>query len=633
VNLVMLDWMQKHKHLLYQYMESRVPTALRIDYTFKMARKTFKVVDKKRINPYRSFLTILDETGHPIAFLACTNHEKFDTELEDILKRIKRRCDEANKPLKLIYVDNCCQVRNFLQSIFGKDCKVMLDLFHWLQRWEAAFACDTDEASLYMNGLSACIKVPDHEEFEAARLKYEQLGQKMPSIGTLRKRGEITQKHTPEPKKQLELVTSFVKYLKKRDQVIRCTNITHPATKMKHVFRLNNIGPQKKTLEAFLTKQFSHISEGCLSCPQINNNLRTANGKIIQGGETSSSENVHCQYNAAAHHRCFGTTCAASITTKINFDQSVKVRKDKYGEQLGETKDPLNAALCNSLCIQLGLQPHYPAFQAPLEPPKGSYGYDSCGGDSIEAVYLAYFAKTKEKIEKELKLMKQNLEKNVPDGPKIVDEYEWNVTDEKVNDRIQKELEKKGVDPRVFVDSFEDEDSSETGRCFLERILWALPNEDNTGLPFEYDTTNPTTGDRARDEAHQFDQILEAYCEGGFAGKKVRSFKFIPADFRIEWQLAMIVEDHKRKKGENHCTLAAKTEAQLQEHFNKMHTQSKTSAQEKELLENQELKTLQVRVSSRASGANVDAEKRAERTSANPRLPPTPFPSSTALGR
>ena len=52
--------------------------------------------------------------------------------VEQLLSNLKCQHENAGKPISYICVDNCCQVREKLTTMFGK-VTVVLDLFHAIQ--------------------------------------------------------------------------------------------------------------------------------------------------------------------------------------------------------------------------------------------------------------------------------------------------------------------------------------------------------------------------------------------------------------------------------------------------------------------------------------------------------------------
>lgn len=56
------------------------------------------------------------------------------SDVQDTLLHLKQRICSNGNQVKEFFIDNCCSWRNCLQSVFGKDLKVYLDLFHVVKR-------------------------------------------------------------------------------------------------------------------------------------------------------------------------------------------------------------------------------------------------------------------------------------------------------------------------------------------------------------------------------------------------------------------------------------------------------------------------------------------------------------------
>ena len=84
-------------------------------------------------DPYGSVFIVLNEDGDVVAwqFTKTTSLE----EVKPLLLKLKKRIQ--NESL-VINTDNCCQVRQQIQDIFGQGVVVKLDLFHAVQRVEAS---------------------------------------------------------------------------------------------------------------------------------------------------------------------------------------------------------------------------------------------------------------------------------------------------------------------------------------------------------------------------------------------------------------------------------------------------------------------------------------------------------------
>ena len=102
------------------------------DHTFKVAANIgIHLQDKKWVAQYDSLFCILNEEGQVVAW-QLTKGTSFN-QVETLLKGLKSRLDKQGVVLKAVYVDNCCQVCQKVQNVFG-NVPVKLDLFHAISR-------------------------------------------------------------------------------------------------------------------------------------------------------------------------------------------------------------------------------------------------------------------------------------------------------------------------------------------------------------------------------------------------------------------------------------------------------------------------------------------------------------------
>ena len=103
------------------------------DHTFKVAANIgIFLENQKWVTQYDSLFCVLNEKGQVVAW-QLTKGTSFD-HVQILLKNLKTRLDKQGVTLKAVYVDNCCQVRQKVQNIFGNEVPVKLDLFHAISR-------------------------------------------------------------------------------------------------------------------------------------------------------------------------------------------------------------------------------------------------------------------------------------------------------------------------------------------------------------------------------------------------------------------------------------------------------------------------------------------------------------------
>ena len=88
--------------------------------------------DSRWTTQYNSLFCVLNHLGQVVTW-RLTPQLQF-LKVENVLIALKQRLDSQGKCLKEFYIDNCCSWRKKLQSVFGPNLVVYLDLFHALKR-------------------------------------------------------------------------------------------------------------------------------------------------------------------------------------------------------------------------------------------------------------------------------------------------------------------------------------------------------------------------------------------------------------------------------------------------------------------------------------------------------------------
>ena len=123
-------FLQNEEHYLNEMITILVTDSISFDHTFKVASNIgYLREDKKWISVYDSLMLVLNGDGKVLSW-QLTKGTSF-VEISSLLQDIARR---AQNQLKIIYVDDCCKLRNKIREIFGYNITVKLDLFHAIQR-------------------------------------------------------------------------------------------------------------------------------------------------------------------------------------------------------------------------------------------------------------------------------------------------------------------------------------------------------------------------------------------------------------------------------------------------------------------------------------------------------------------
>lgn len=88
--------------------------------------------DKKWINQYSALFCVISNLGQIVTW-RLTSSVMFSS-VEGLLVALQDRLVKQGVKVKEFYVDNCCSWRLKLQSVFGPDLRVLLDIFHAVKR-------------------------------------------------------------------------------------------------------------------------------------------------------------------------------------------------------------------------------------------------------------------------------------------------------------------------------------------------------------------------------------------------------------------------------------------------------------------------------------------------------------------
>ena len=106
---------------------------LSFDHTFKVATNIgFLRADNKWVCQYDSVFIVFNANGKILTW-QFTKGTGFDN-VKSILQHIHRRSQSQAHTINTVYIDNCCHWRAKIRAVFGEQVKVLLDLFHAVQR-------------------------------------------------------------------------------------------------------------------------------------------------------------------------------------------------------------------------------------------------------------------------------------------------------------------------------------------------------------------------------------------------------------------------------------------------------------------------------------------------------------------
>ena len=140
---------------------------MKIDFEYKIVKKVHVYCGVgKAFRPYKCLATVQSEDNQTVYYKMCQGSEAID-ETRNGLEHVR---DQNTKAVCVIYVDNCCSVRQKLLSIFPDAC-VKLDPLHYMKRWDAVlFDANSEEAAIFRGRMRRAMFVVDNEEFQCVKV-------------------------------------------------------------------------------------------------------------------------------------------------------------------------------------------------------------------------------------------------------------------------------------------------------------------------------------------------------------------------------------------------------------------------------------------------------------------------------
>lgn len=126
-------FMENKKHFTNCMVNEMAEQWISLDHTFKVASNIgINNPDCRWAKQFSSLLCVLNEVGKVLTW-KLTKSEAFE-HVEDMLQGLKARHEANGIKFKGACIDNCCHWRSKLQTVFGNDFVVVLDLFHAISR-------------------------------------------------------------------------------------------------------------------------------------------------------------------------------------------------------------------------------------------------------------------------------------------------------------------------------------------------------------------------------------------------------------------------------------------------------------------------------------------------------------------
>jgi hypothetical protein len=279
---------------------------LKIDFNYKLASKIRVWTGPgQSFTPFKCLVTIQNEDGLTVFWKALKQSESFAEITQDLLRlrhRLNRNLAATQPPtegptpqaVKVVYVDNCCQVCISLKRCFP-GVLVKLDAFHWLKRWsEMLQDPKSGHGGVFRALMSRALFTCGPDEFDNAKQRLIQRGKASPTTREIMKEANTV---IPPPFLLRSNVEAVLKYCMAKDAaaerelVLRVEGGDSPMPA--HFFT------SKPNVVKYVTrKQMRHVDKGCLSDPptELGNIFRYNEKKkccyVARGTNTNERDNL-----------------------------------------------------------------------------------------------------------------------------------------------------------------------------------------------------------------------------------------------------------------------------------------------------------------------------------------------------
>jgi len=360
---------QRRKALQEGKMRSHTAKIWKMDWHYKLPKKV-KVYEKKgkSFAPYKSALSVQQEDALTIFWKFYPGAESIGMAERD-LRLLKQRHlllgADKDDP-KMCYFDNCCNVRNKLQSILGAHVLVKCDVFHWGTRWNVIlFDLKSKKTSIFRQLMRRALYVMEDEEINRAR---DVLQQKKKNH-TQREVMKMAKGTIPPPDILEQRVMSVIHALMEKDLLDDKKRMADPTLKPDRFFKAG-----AETLNV-IVNQMEHVKKDCLSDPPSDvvqiHRFNAKNKKTYTARSTGTNEVDNLQLHKLLDTPSIGLTRADRL---IN-DYYERSNENKLVNRMG--KEPEATSRTGHLQMLQGLADQCGFSDFPIKKPSYPVNLDS----------------------------------------------------------------------------------------------------------------------------------------------------------------------------------------------------------------------------------------------------------------
>jgi hypothetical protein len=366
IDRVMATNFSYRKKLQEAKMRNIPASVLKIDWSYKLPPKV-KVYTGRgdSFSPFKSHVVVQNEDSQCVFWKMYAGTESYGaTGMKDDLIRLKQRFDHLRCDIRVIYVDNCCNVRKQLQSVFST-AQVKLDQFHWIKRWDdVLYDPRSAEAGIFRTSMRRAVFVIENHEFERVRHILSRKLRREPTTKEILKDAKAT---IPAPDDFKIRVEAVIRYMYLNDvtldlQVMAVNaeasnddseNKTSGETKGgRFLKRLN------KDIKRLIQNQLKHVVKGCLSHPPASvvrlHRVNPRNNKTFTARSTGTCEADARQMNSLLNTPSVGIARAERVINDFYEQSNDRKRVSRLGEEQALTSRVERLLLLNSLAEGCG---------------------------------------------------------------------------------------------------------------------------------------------------------------------------------------------------------------------------------------------------------------------------------------
>ena len=280
--------------------------SLLFDHTFKIAKYLKQYASSDRL--FEAVGTVMNEYGQVMSQIFTPTTE--NNCIRFMLESLRARVGEVD----CIYVDNCCKIRGFLTGIFGPSTKVVLDVYHLMDRILRTLSKRYPFYIAFARELSDCLFEVDEQEVAAAKRLLFDRCQKYPNRRMHGKK--LSQINPNDPPR------SFLK----RNCRYRIIEVQEIKTRLGNlVEKYQNFSdplPQR-TISALWKQYNNHIKKNCIDDPyDLEHMYIERKGSIYRYHSkrgTSIMENYHRGLRVILSGTSAGTALVDSLLREYNY--------------------------------------------------------------------------------------------------------------------------------------------------------------------------------------------------------------------------------------------------------------------------------------------------------------------------